>query len=152
MTALAEIQDRVRNSMCLTWGADQGERMEARISEADWNEVVKVLEFYAKHEHWISIGEDGPQTVLVAHGDVQGVEMTETELKPCPFCGYALSYDEGICPAKEVEDDEDETDVGIGGICCPSCAVWLPLDKPTPAEAIAAWNRRTALTLPAKPE
>lgn len=74
------------------------------------------------------------------------------ELLPCPFCGYALSYDEGICPAKEVEDDEDETDVGIGGICCPSCAVWLPLDKPTPAEAIAAWNRRTALTLPAKPE
>jgi len=48
--------------------------MEARISEADWNEVVKVLEFYAKHEHWISIGEDGPQTVLVAHGDVQGVD------------------------------------------------------------------------------
>lgn len=74
MSALNGINDRVRRSMCLTWGADQGERMEARISEDDWNEVMKVLNFYANHNHWMSLGEDGPQKLLVANGDTSSVE------------------------------------------------------------------------------
>lgn len=75
--SLKAINERVLGSMCWTSSFhDDGirTRKEARISEADWAEVCKALSFYAKHEHWMSLGEDGPRTLLVAQGDKSGVD------------------------------------------------------------------------------
>ena len=74
MSALNEINDRVRRSICPTWSFDGGERMEGRISEEDWNRVMLVLNFYADHHHWMSQSETGPHKLLVANGDVPGVD------------------------------------------------------------------------------
>lgn len=48
------------------------------------------------------------------------------ELKPCPFCGYHLSRDEGIC--------------------CPNCAVFLPApsENASDQDGVDAWNTRAA--------
>lgn len=66
-------------------------------------------------------------------------------LKPCPFCGYALSIEEGVCPMSDAVD-EDTGEWKFTGICCASCAVFLPAktDDADTAEGVAAWNTRPA--------
>lgn len=75
MSKLSEIVARVEPSMCMTYGTQHPEgREEARISKDDWEALKTIVVFYANHNHWMSLGEDGPQVLLVAHGDVPGVE------------------------------------------------------------------------------
>jgi hypothetical protein len=70
-----EICQRVEASMCITYGAAHPEgRVEARISRDDWEALRKIVEFYGRHEHWMSLGEDGPRTLLVAMGDLPGAD------------------------------------------------------------------------------
>ena len=74
-------------------------------------------------------------------------ELTDDRLLPCPFCGYALSNDEGLCivPDKdEFGDEYEDRRTRLSGVCCPGCSAFLPLDNPLVPEAIAAWNRRAA--------
>ena len=61
------------------------------------------------------------------------------ELKPCPFCGYELPLDEGLCPPLLDEDEEIELSPWL--ISCSSCGCGGP---PTSGEdeAIKAWNNR----------
>ena len=64
------------------------------------------------------------------------------ELKPCPFCGYALTTCEGICEG--YVDGSEEEEVEFTGICCPGCAVFLqkPEENSTALDGVNAWNRR----------
>jgi len=66
-----------------------------------------------------------------------------SELKPCPFCSYALSMSEGICPAQDCTD-EDTGKWTFTGICCPSCAAFLPKkdENSSVPHGVAAWNTR----------
>lgn len=75
---------------------------------------------------------------------------TNSELLPCPFCGYALPLDEGLCVAKvdEFGEETDEADWQYTGICCANCVAYVVGDGRTRDSAIAAWNRR-ALVPPA---
>lgn len=43
MTTIADIAKRVEASMCMTYGREQGGRMEARISQADWEALLALL-------------------------------------------------------------------------------------------------------------
>lgn len=66
--------------------------------------------------------------------------MTDTPLKPCPFCGGEAETDETI-----ITDEFDEpTDAKECVVCCPECRIWFI--GSTPAEAIAAWNSRPTPT------
>lgn len=73
--------------------------------------------------------------------------MPSEELKPCPFCGYALTTCEGICEG--YVDGSEEEEVEFTGICCPGCAVFLPkqTENGTAVEGIQAWNRRAEAAL-----
>ena len=59
-----------------------------------------------------------------------------SELKPCPFCGYELPFDEGICPLHYDIDHVEEL-----GICCSNCGVYVPGGKSVEI-TIEAWNTR----------
>ena len=66
--------------------------------------------------------------------------MTDTPLKPCPFCEGEAETDETI-----ITDEFDEpTDAKECVVCCPECRIWFI--GSTPAEAIAAWNSRPTPT------
>ena len=66
--------------------------------------------------------------------------MTDTPLKPCPFCEGEAETDETI-----ITDEFDEpTDAKECVVCCPECRIWFI--GSTPAEAIVAWNRRPSQT------
>lgn len=68
-----------------------------------------------------------------------------TELSPCPFCGYALPLDEGLCIAKldEFGDELSEAEWRYTGICCSNCAAFVVGDSMSRDSAITAWNRRS---------
>lgn len=72
-----------------------------------------------------------------------------SELKPCPFCNYALSMSEGICPAQDCTD-EDTGKWTFTGICCPSCAAFLPKkdESSSVPHGVAAWNTRAEPDVP----
>ena len=60
--------------------------------------------------------------------------MTALELLPCPFCG-AGDIQATMGPVRQ-----------RWGTVCMSCGVWRDDRMDTPADAIAAWNTRTAST------
>lgn len=65
--------------------------------------------------------------------------MTDTELLPCPFCGGAAKL------FHDTSSDDERNWVFVV-----ECADWTCTDaRKTKAEAIAAWNRRTANVIPA---
>ncbi|MEX2739963.1 Lar family restriction alleviation protein [Rhizobium mongolense] len=80
----------------------------------------------------------------------RSMTQREEELKPCPFCGYHLTKDEGVC--ERYGDDEEDLNV-FTGICCPGCACFLtkPSENATIEEGIEAWNTRDLVATP-KPE
>lgn len=67
--------------------------------------------------------------------------LKAAELLPCPFCGYELPLDEGLCKA----DDGINPDSGIrehpSMIACANCACAV-VGGDTDEEAIEAWNSR----------
>lgn len=65
--------------------------------------------------------------------------MSDTELKPCPFCGYDLPYDEGII---EVIHDEDDIILYPSGVCCAGCGAYA-VGGEDATDAVKSWNTRT---------
>jgi len=63
------------------------------------------------------------------------------KLKPCPFCGYELPIEEGLCEYADYNEEGDFIDLP-SGICCSNCATYV-LGGRTDKEAITAWNTRT---------
>ena len=62
------------------------------------------------------------------------------KLKPCPFCGYNLPFEEGYC---EIQISPDTNLIlHPTGICCSSCGAYT-VGGETKEEAITAWNTRT---------
>jgi Lar family restriction alleviation protein len=68
----------------------------------------------------------------------RGDSMTE-ELKPCPFCGYALPFEEGICPP--LLNEEEDTELTPWLIGCSNCGCGGPPEL-SEQKAIKAWNTR----------
>ena len=66
------------------------------------------------------------------------------ELLPCPFCGYQLPADEGMCvvDVDEFGDKLPPAEWSYTGICCTNCAAFVPGDNKGREAAIAAWNGR----------
>lgn len=66
-------------------------------------------------------------------------------LLPCPFCGYNLTVDEGVCEGYVPDTEEEESE--FTGICCPGCAVFLskPKEHASVEDGIDAWNRRAPI-------
>lgn len=71
--------------------------------------------------------------------------VEEVSLLPCPFCGYALPLDEGLCVANldEFGDEMAESEWRYTGVSCANCAAYFPSDGSSRTAAIAAWNRRS---------
>lgn len=80
-------------------------------------------------------GETGLSTPLRSRS--APVEMTDKELKPCPFCGY-----ENV----EIVDNGDELEEDYL-ICCEGCGgAFMASNDAMPVskeELIEKWNRRT---------
>lgn len=63
----------------------------------------------------------------------------QSELKPCPFCGGEAGkvfFLKGHTPASIGDTQHSET--------CPLAFSWSGFYRPTPEEAIAAWNTRAS--------
>lgn len=71
-------------------------------------------------------------------------DAIEAALLPCPFCGWTDMDNGGLCHALRSEDNPSEV-IGPSGVCCPNCSAYA-VGGMDDDEAIAAWNRRPALT------
>jgi len=69
--------------------------------------------------------------------------LSDERLRECPFCGWPVTADEGLCKWDKDEFGDTVDEVSYTGVCCPGCSASVPINAHTPAEAIAAWNRRT---------
>lgn len=70
------------------------------------------------------------------------------ELAPCPFCGWAVTEDEGLCSWDKDEFGDTVDKVTYTGVVCPGCSAFVPVNAHDKAEAIAAWNLRAASKAP----